>query len=237
MKRKLPLFVMVGVTGVLVPVLAVLAQSSSTTCAPACCSQGSCLASKPSAPSSADAKVIDELIAILKDTKSEETFIVTAMALGRMGPDAKRALPQLVRGAERLGLLEDLFNSNAEAGDREISQQIAEAIMMLAESNKDVRPAGYGYATAGAPYSYGGYGAPTTSAPWNQPAVVPSTVPPCPPGSAIYSNPPSPGYASPPVNVPDPLVTPRPPSPSVKKAAPKQGKAPAPVPPTPIPTR
>src|SRR5579883_917683 len=87
MRRILPLFVIVGLAGVLVPVLALLAQSTSTTSSPTTCTD-----SKPSASSSTDGRIIDEMIAILKETGSEKTFAVTAMALGVMGPEAKPAL-------------------------------------------------------------------------------------------------------------------------------------------------
>ncbi len=239
MKRKLPLFVMVGVAGVLVPVLAVLAQSSSTSRAPTCCYPAPSSASKPSAPSSTDSKIIDELIVILKETKSEETFVVTAMALGRMGPDAKRALPQLIRNAERLELFEDLFDPEAAKGDREVSQGVAEAIMMLAEGNKEGRPAGYAYPASPAPYWNGTYGPPVASSTWNQPAVVPSTDPLCPAGPAAYpatSAPIVPGTVSTPVSVPT-MSTPAPtPLPAAKKPSTKSGKYPTPVPATRVPS-
>jgi hypothetical protein len=241
MKRNLPLFVMVGVAGVLVPVLVVLAQPSSPRSA-ACCPSASSTTSKSSAPSSTDDKIIDEMIAILKETKSEETFIVTAMALGRMGPEAKRALPQLIRNAERLELFEDLFDSNASNDEREVARQVAEAIMMLAESNKDGRPGVYGYYAFPPPVVYDGYGASTATAPtWNQPqaASTPSAVPTCPAGSAncpITASPPPPTTGTTPAGV----LTPTPPSPprssSVNKASPRKGKAPAPIPPAPSPS-
>lgn len=258
MRRKLPLFVLVGVAGVLVPVLALLAQSSSTPCASACCSQASGTASKSSAPSATDAKIIDELVAILKETKSEETFIVTAMALGRMGPEAKRALPQLIRNAERLELFEDLFDANAAAGDRQVVRQVAEAIMMLAETSKDGRPTGYGYPTAPMPWGNSLYGTPSVVGGWNQPAVAPPAVAPCPTATCpVPSAPFVPGTASTPGYVPTPSASaptldknggdyggpptpsaPAPtPSPAVKKASSKGGKSRAPVAPPPSPPR
>jgi hypothetical protein len=135
MKRKLPLFVMVGVAGVLVPVLAVLAQSSSPRSA-ACCPTASCTASKSATPSATDGKVIDELIAILKETKSPETFLVTATVLGGMGPEAKRTLPVLIRNAERLKLFKDLLASNEDWESQRVAQMVAQAIVMVADGNK-----------------------------------------------------------------------------------------------------
>lgn len=239
MRRILPLFLMVGVAGLLIPVLVVKAQLPSTTSAPACCSPATCIGSNPSPSSSTDAKIIDEMIAILKETKSEETFVVTAMALGRMGPEAKRALPQLIRNAERLELFEDLFDANAEAGDRQVVRQVAEAIMMLAESNKDGRPIAYGNPAPPMTYANGPYGPPSAFGSWNQPVVVPSVVPPCPtPGAPcpVASGPVAPTGLTP-VDVPTPAASAPTPLPAAKKASRKDGKSRTPVAPPPPPTR
>src|SRR5690349_17232994 len=112
MKRTVPLIVLIGAAGLLVPILG--ASGESPTCS-GCkgqwasgCPDGTyvqgCRAKSPSD----SGNVLDELTAILKETKSTETFLVTTMVLGRMGPEAKRALPAIIRNAERLELLEDL---------------------------------------------------------------------------------------------------------------------------------
>jgi hypothetical protein len=248
MRRKLLLFLVVGVAGVLAPVLAVLAQSSSTPSAPAPDSPTTCIGNKPSAPSSTDGKIIDEMIAILNETKSEKTFVVTALALGSMGSDAKRALPQLIRNAERLGLLDDLFGSEASKGDREVSQHVAEAIVMLAAG----QPMGYLSTTQSVPCANGSYGTPSVGSSWNQPAVVPSAVPPSPtppapgpvmsvpviPGTGLppaYGSAPAAPTTSPPQLVPSaPAPTPLP---AVKQKSLKGGQSRTPAAPLPLPAR
>lgn len=235
MRRILSLFVMIGVVGVLVPVLAVLAQSSSITSAPACCSPATCTASKPSASSSTDAKIIDEMIAILKETKSEETFVVAAMALGQMGPEAKRALPQLIRNAERLKLLEDVFASGASKGDRQVAQHVAEAIVMLAAG----QPMGYLSTTSSTPYANGSYGSPSVVGGGNQTTVVPSAVPAYPTAASFPAG--SQSAVPPPVMMPGAVPTPAVPSPTplpaVKNASPTGRPASTPAAPPPPSTR
>jgi hypothetical protein len=235
MTRKLRLFVLVGLAGVLAPVLAVLAQSSSTSSVPASCSPATCTTSKTSDASSADDKIIDEMIAILKETKSEETFIVTAMALGRLGPAAKRALPQLIRNAERLELLSGLFDANADAEDRKVVQHVAEAIVMLAESNKDGQPMGYLSITSQTPYANSPYGVPRGAGGCYEGTVVPSSAAPTP-------YPVMPGAVTPGTTLaPSGFSTPAAPSPAPSRTVPnasrKDGKPRSSAAPSPFPTR
>jgi hypothetical protein len=184
MKRTFPLFVLVGVAGALVPVLAVFAQTSSSRPV-SCCPSATCASGKNAVKSSTDDQVIEELIAILKETKSPETFTVTATVLGYMGPEARRALPALIRNAERLELLEDLFDTNATESHR-AAQVLAEAIeMIVVESNSGVRvrtkrsrPQTPTSCTPATPYSYGGAcsNAPPQPCPMSA-GVAPSTIP------------------------------------------------------------
>jgi hypothetical protein len=201
MKRTVPLFVLVGAAGVLVPVLAVFAQTSPTAypaqqplttpcCSPAVCTK--CSAAK--APSTDD-KLIEELTAILKETKSSETFLVTAMTLGRMGPAAKCALPALIRNAERLELLEGFSNTNASADNQSVSFGILAVINMIFDKKGSQQayvqrwqmprgpvPAascGYGTPAQGLPYPPSPFGpvpAPQVPqvAPVNSPQAMPS---------------------------------------------------------------
>jgi hypothetical protein len=137
MKRTVPLFVLVGAAGVLVPVLAVFAQTSPTAypaqqrLGSSCCSPAVCTKCSAAKAPSTDDKLIEELTAILKETKSSETFLVTAMTLGRMGPAAKCALPALIRNAERLELLEGFSNTNASADNQSVSFGILAVINMI----------------------------------------------------------------------------------------------------------
>jgi hypothetical protein len=53
-------------------------------------------------------KLVGDLLDILRETSSRDTFLLTVKALADIGPDAKAAVPMIIRGAERLGLSEDL---------------------------------------------------------------------------------------------------------------------------------
>lgn len=59
-------------------------------------------------PVAGNAKLVEELRSLLQETNSADTFQLTAMALAHLGPDAKSAVPAIIRGAERLGLIKDL---------------------------------------------------------------------------------------------------------------------------------
>jgi hypothetical protein len=182
------------------------------------------------------------MIAILKETKSEETFVVTAVALGCMGPEAKRALPQLIRNAERLKLFEDLFGSSASKGDRQVAQHVAEAIVMLAAG----QPMGYLSTTQSMPCANGSSGTPSVVGGWN--TVVPPSPTPAAPGP-VMSGPVVPGTGLPPVYVPTPAapastpsgpVTAQPaPSPlsALNNASPQSSKSRTPAAAPPSPTR
>jgi hypothetical protein len=77
-------------------------------------------------------KLVQELIAILNETKSPDTFIVTASALGMMGHDARPAVPSIIRNADRLGLLKgisELAGEESEEAKPTRQQRIAEGIM------------------------------------------------------------------------------------------------------------
>jgi hypothetical protein len=85
-------------------------------CAAACCEAVRCPAATcvsappPCCPQCApeNAKLVDELLTILKETKSADTFLVAVKALSDIGPDAKKAVPAIIRGAEQHGLLKDI---------------------------------------------------------------------------------------------------------------------------------
>jgi len=226
MRRKLLLFVIVGMAGVLTPLLAVLAQSYSAPSTPASSSPATCTTNRNPAASSTDGKIIDEMIEILKETKLEKTFVVTALALGSMGSEAKRALPQLIRNAERLGLLDDPFGSAASKGDREVSQHIAEAIVMLAAG----QPMGYLSVKETIPDANGSYGSPPVGGPY-QPGVVPQDDPP-----STYTTPAEPSFAPPArggVSAPTPAAPTPAPSRAKTNTSRKESKPRTPVTPPP----
>jgi hypothetical protein len=49
--------------------------------------------------------LVGELVAILNETKSKDTFLVTVAALQKIGPEARASAPAIIRNADRLGLL------------------------------------------------------------------------------------------------------------------------------------
>src|SRR5206468_868355 len=56
--------------------------------------------------------VVQELVAILNETSSADTFVVTTVVLGEMGFAARPALPAIIRNGERLGLFRGLASPN-----------------------------------------------------------------------------------------------------------------------------
>jgi hypothetical protein len=192
MKRKMVLFALVGAVGVFGCAFAAFAQSSSSkwgkpqTAAAEPCSTATytfATASSPAKASSAKSNIIEELTAILKETKSPETFLLTTMVLGRMGPDAKSALPAIIRNAERLELLEDLFDTSAPEANRDKNgtrAKFVDAIEMILtvkdSANRPSYPAPaavyYAPVTSYAPVSPPSYSpAPTSS--MSQPSYAP----------------------------------------------------------------
>lgn len=139
MKRTLFVFVVVGLASLLVSALTVFGQSTTRSihverqaADPLVKRQTTTTAAKPSTD---DEQLIDELAMILKETKSPETFLVTAMTLGRLGPKARRTLPIVIRNAERLELLEGLFDANAPSENRAVAQDAIEVIEMIIGKN------------------------------------------------------------------------------------------------------
>lgn len=139
MKRTLLVFSVVGVASLLVSALTVFGQSSTRSIYverqvtdPLVKRQAAATAAKSSTD---DEQLIDELAMILKETKSQETFLLTAMTLGRLGPKARRTLPVVIRSAERLELLEGLFDTNAASENRAVAQDVIEVIEMILGKN------------------------------------------------------------------------------------------------------
>ena len=63
-----------------------------------------------------------ELVAILNETKSVDTFVVTLSLLEGMGKQAEPAIPTIIRNAERLGLFKD--HSSPRAANGELAEDI-----------------------------------------------------------------------------------------------------------------
>jgi hypothetical protein len=221
MRRTVPLLVLIGGAAMLAPVLAVFAQSSSTpsskphhraSLAGSASTETSreaiaCTPCKSASASSDDGRIVEELTAILKETRSTETFAVTAMVLGRMGPAAKQALPVIIRNAERLELFENLYKTSASA-DNTALQEVVEAIeMILDKKGGTKRRIRHPYTAPPPPSNWTPPPTPVTPAPLINGPAAPVPCPPAtpvapPPVSSTSANFPQPPFAPPPVQQP-----------------------------------
>ena len=136
-------------------------------------------AKKPAAHAAVRATVVQELTAILNETDSAETFVVTAMALEKMGAAARPAVPAIVRNAERLGVLKGLFQGDGHGKKAERAEVVMKAIETILQKPGGASGRGCCYPAAD-PLLRGSPPAP----------VVPAPSAPCPP-------PPPPGPFSP----------------------------------------
>jgi hypothetical protein len=58
------------------------------------------------------AAVVDDLVAVLAETKSKDVYTAAVVALAHLGTDARAALPDILKNAERLGVLEGAFDAD-----------------------------------------------------------------------------------------------------------------------------
>jgi hypothetical protein len=143
MKRTLLVLVVIGVASLLVSALSVFGQPSTRSIYVERQVTDPLVKRQPAASavksSTDEEQLIDELAIILKETKSPETFLVTAMTLGRLGPKARRTLPVVIRNAERLELLEGLCDTKASSDDRAVFNMVVEVIEMILGNSNGVR--------------------------------------------------------------------------------------------------
>jgi hypothetical protein len=59
------------------------------------------------------AALVEQLVALLNETKSKETFTVTLIVLQKLGTEAKSAVPAILRNADRLGLFEGALSGDS----------------------------------------------------------------------------------------------------------------------------
>jgi hypothetical protein len=79
---------------------------------------------KPAKPAS----VVEELVAILNETKSTDTFLATLAVLVKFGKEARAAVPAIVRNADRLAV----FTGFAGAGDEgKTAREVVETIYTI----------------------------------------------------------------------------------------------------------
>jgi hypothetical protein len=78
-----------------------------------------------------DARYIEELLTIIDETQSRDTFAVTAELLSHAKVDAKLAVPRLLRGAERVGLFADHVSAPGSDGE-DAAEHVRKTIMRIA---------------------------------------------------------------------------------------------------------
>jgi hypothetical protein len=88
-------------------------------------------------------QLVRDLTAILKNTKSADTFLVTVRALGDMGSRAKPAVPAIILNAERLGLLENILEQADDEEQLGPGIMITEAIADIVTPRRDRQPPSY----------------------------------------------------------------------------------------------
>jgi hypothetical protein len=80
-------------------------------------------------PPKASGDLVQDLIQIIHETKSVDTFFVTTKLLEEMGGKARVAVPAIIRNAERLELFKDAFLQAEKDGDKQKKVELAEMIV------------------------------------------------------------------------------------------------------------
>jgi hypothetical protein len=62
----------------------------------------------------ADEALVRELLVVLKETKSQDTFCMTVQILGTMKADGRLVVPAIIRNAERLKITEGMLRPESE---------------------------------------------------------------------------------------------------------------------------
>jgi hypothetical protein len=218
MKRTAPLFTLLGLAAVLVPLLAVLGNASPPTSAPARPSDP--VLSAPPTPAttracpaqapSANEKVVGELVALLRETRSPDTFLVTVMVLGRMGAEARPAIPDIIRNAERLNVFKDVTRPAGRGDELGLAEGVWSSIEMILDGSS----AGRTWIRR-TPVEPGYYGSPAAS--YGSPVAYP-------PSPACSAPPPPPTCTSPAPADPPPCPAPPPPPPDARPRPVKPAK-------------
>jgi hypothetical protein len=76
-------------------------EAKSTGCTPECCAAKPC-------PACADAKLYAELVGIIKETNSPDMFMVAVTGLMATEDHGRKAIPVVIRNAERIGVLKGI---------------------------------------------------------------------------------------------------------------------------------
>lgn len=215
MKRLDRIVALLGLVAVLTSVTFLLAgepgkPAHPKTSAPCCQAKA---ASTCSSAATTDEHIVQELVTILKETRSPDTLLVTVTVLGRMGPAAKPAIPVIIRSADRLELLKDISNPEATGRKEELAEILMDSIDRILQKPGSGRPK-------------------TARVPRPDQLIYPPAAPACAPCPPTYAPPPA--YISREPQPPQPA-----PAPGVYEAVPVPTEAPAPPPtlvPPPAPT-
>jgi hypothetical protein len=143
-------------------------------------------------------QVVQELTAILNETDSAETFLVTTMVLEQLGPAARPAVPAIVRNAERLGLFKHLFRDEGRVTKAQAAESVkhGQAVDVVLKAVETILQGKQRWGPA--PPSAYGPADPLRGGSYSAPCVPPSACPPGPPPPpAGGPTPTSPSYSSP----------------------------------------
>src|SRR5207245_2151527 len=80
------------------------------------------------------AGVVEELIALLDETQSRDTYLATVLVLSRLGSEAKPALPAALRNAEQLGLLRGICKHGRPGKASAAGTGILDALAAIAQA-------------------------------------------------------------------------------------------------------
>ncbi len=104
----------------------------------------------PSAEHKPVSAVVDDLVAVLAETRSKDVYTATVVALAHLGADARPALPDVLKNAERLGVLEGAFSDGCKCVQYEV---ILDAVAAIAHGpDASHHSSHHGYAAC--PYHY-----------------------------------------------------------------------------------
>jgi len=107
-----------------------------------CCGKPAKCAMAPSGKEQAcNGPLVQELIAVLNETKSREVMVMTIAALAELGPEAKCAVPVILRNAERCDLLRGVMEASKDSDQSKLGTQVLEWLMlMLGKEKKSTAP-------------------------------------------------------------------------------------------------
>jgi hypothetical protein len=92
---------------------------------------------------------VADLAAALAETKSKGAFVAAVLALAEMGPEARPAIPAILRHGERLGIFDYAFDGDSPkkgAAGRAVAQALAAIAAGVGPGAPDYPPAAAAYA-------------------------------------------------------------------------------------------